>query len=144
MSSRSFWYGIGCDGAPIRVTGASSSQKQCCATWAAISAPIDHLDVDPVGLELAGDPERVRDHGAERDDRDVASLSHDLRRAELDRVALLRHRYRIAEEEELLLEEDHRVVVLDRGRKQAFGIERVRRHHDHEPRNVREQRLEAL
>ncbi len=38
-SSRSFWYGIGCDGAPIRVTGASRSQKQCSPMWAATSAP---------------------------------------------------------------------------------------------------------
>ena len=38
-SSRSFWYGIGCDGAPIRVTGASRSQKQCSAMWAATSEP---------------------------------------------------------------------------------------------------------
>ena len=38
-SSRSFWYGIGCDGAPTRTTGASSSQKLCSAICAAISAP---------------------------------------------------------------------------------------------------------
>ena len=38
-SSRSFWYGTGCDGAPTRTTGASRSQKQCSATCAAISAP---------------------------------------------------------------------------------------------------------
>ena len=38
-ASRSFWYGIGCEAAPTRMTGASRSQKQCSATCAAISEP---------------------------------------------------------------------------------------------------------
>ena len=66
------------------------------------------------------------------------------RLAELDRVALLRHRGRLGEEEQLLLEEDHRVVVLDRRGEQALGVVRVRRHHDDEAGDVGEERLEAL
>ena len=38
-ASRSFWYGIGCEAAPTRMTGASRSQKQCSAACAAISEP---------------------------------------------------------------------------------------------------------
>ena len=52
------------------------------------------------------------------------ALARDPRRAEIDRVALLGHRHGVAEEEQLLLEEDDRVVVPDRGREQALGVER--------------------
>ena len=100
--------------------------------------------LDALALELARGAQRVRDHRAERDDRDVGSLAARRAPAELDRVALLRHRHRLAEEEQLLLEEDHGVVVLDRRREQALRVERVRRHHDDEARDVREQRLQAL
>ena len=85
---------------------------------------IDDLDADALRLELSCDPERVRDHGAERHDRDVGAGPHDARRAELDRVALLGNRNGLAEEEELLLEEDDGVVVLDRRGEQALRIER--------------------
>ena len=46
--------------------------------------------------------------------------------------------------EQPVLDEDHRVRVLDRGAQQAVGVGRRRRHDDGQPGDVREQRLEAL
>ena len=46
--------------------------------------------------------------------------------------------------EQPVLDEDHRVRVLDRGTQQAVGVGRRRRHDDGQPGDVREQRLEAL
>ena len=38
----------------------------------------------------------------------------------------------------LMFEEQHRVIVLDRGLQQRFGVGRVRRAHDLQPRDVLE------
>ena len=46
--------------------------------------------------------------------------------------------------EQPVLDEDHRVRVLDRGAQQAVGVGRRRRHDDGEAGDVGEQRLEAL
>ena len=46
--------------------------------------------------------------------------------------------------EQPVLDEDHRVRVLDRGAQQAVGVGRCRRHDDAQAGDVREQRLEAL
>ena len=107
-------------------------------------ARVDDLDAHTLRLELVRDAEGLRHRGAERDDGHVRPLPRDGGRAEVDRVALLRHGRRVAEEEQLLLEEDDRVVVLDRRREQALRVEGIRRHHDDEPRDVGEERLEAL
>ena len=45
--------------------------------------------------------------------------------------------------EQLVLEEDHRVVVPDRRREQALGVGRGGRHHALQPRHVREHRIVA-
>jgi hypothetical protein len=105
---------------------------------------VEHLDADPLRLELARGPKRLRDERTECDDGHVCALARHACLAELDRVALLRHRCRLVEEEQLLLEEDHRVVVLDRDSEQPLRVVRVGGHRDDEPRDVREERLEAL
>ena len=46
--------------------------------------------------------------------------------------------------EQTVLDEHDRVRILDRGAQQPVGVGRRRRHHDAQPGDVREQRLEAL
>ena len=72
------------------------------------------------------------------------SLAGHAPHAELDPVTLRWHGRGLPEEEELLLEEDHRVVVPDRRGEQPLRVERTGGHRDHEARDVREQGLQAL
>ena len=63
--------------------------------------------------------------------------------AEVDGVLLLRHRP-FGHVEQLVLDEDHRVVVADGARQQALGVVRRRRHGHLEAGDVVEQGLQAL
>ncbi len=76
--------------------------------------------------------------------RDLPSFAHDLRLAERDRVLARRHVHPRLLVVELRLHEDHRVVATDRAGKQPLRIERIRRAHDLQPWNVREERLGRL
>ena len=80
----------------------------------------------PDDASSVGRLQRRVHHPPDRDDRDVAALADDVRLAERDRVALLRH---LAGDvvEHLVLGEDHRVVVADGLDEQALGVVRVRR-----------------
>jgi hypothetical protein len=64
--------------------------------------------------------------------------------AERDRGGLFGHRLGLAEIEQLVLEEDHRVVVADRGDQQALGVVGRGGRDHHEARHVGEPGLQAL
>ena len=106
-------------------------------------AQVDHLDRDALGGEGLGRGEGLVDHPRHRHDGDVAALPHDAGRADGDEVVGGRLRP-LHPVEQAVLDEDHRVGVLDRRPQQAVGVRRGRRHDDAEPGDVGEQRLEAL
>ena len=87
--------------------------------------------------------QRLVDHPRDRDDRDVGAGAHDGGLADREHVVGRRLRALHAVEQPVL-DEDHRVRVLDGGPQQAVGVGRRRRHDDGQPRDVGQQRLEAL
>ena len=105
-------------------------------------ARVDHLDLDPLGGELVGGRERLVDEARERDHRHVAARPRDAGAAERRRPC--RPRVLVPEVQRLVLDEDDRVRVGDRGREQAGGIGRGARHHHLQPGHVRQPGLEAL
>src|ERR1700683_5434335 len=85
-------------------------------------------------------------HRSISDDADVAALSHNPSLAERNGeifAGIKRPVIRLAVKM-LMLEKQHRIVGADGGAQQAANIERGRRHHDAEARNVRESYLTAL
>ena len=101
--------------------------------------------LDPLRLELARRAQRLRHQRAERDHRHVGALAHDARACRArSRTAPRAPGAGSSKKSSFCSRKIDRVVVLDRRREQALRVERVRRHHDDEPRDVREQRLEAL
>ena len=82
-------------------------------------------------------------HAGDADQGHVGALSHRPRLADGQLVGLLRH-VALHVVEQLVLEEDHRVVGVHRRYQQALGRVRVRRHHALEPRDVRHQRVQNL
>ncbi len=70
-------------------------------------------------------------------------LADDASLAERDGLELLGH-LALHRVEEPVLEEDHRVVVVDRRPEEPAGVGRAGREHDLEPRDVHEPRLELL
>ena len=105
-------------------------------------AQVDDLDRHVVAL-AGGLLGRV-DHRAPGDDRDVVALPVDARLADRDRVALVGHLALDPPVQVLVLEEEHRVRVLDRGDDQAFRVGRRRRADALEPGEVGERRLGVL
>ena len=106
-------------------------------------ARVEHLDGDPELLGLVGRLQRLGHHPADRDHGHVCALAHDPRLAEGNRLELLGN-VALERIEQPMLEEDDRVVVVDRAPEQAAHVLRRRRKHDLEPRHVDEPRLELL
>ncbi len=77
------------------------------------------------------------------DDRDVAPGAADRRLADRHAIGVRRHRA-LGLVQQLVLEDQHRVRIVDRREQQALGVVRRRRLHDLEARHVREPRFEAL
>ena len=98
---------------------------------------VDHLDRDAVRLELVRRLEAVVDALHRGDERDVATFAHDGRLAEPAGRAVHLALERV---QALVLEEEHRVVVADRGLQQRLRVRRVRRAHDLEARYAHEPR----
>ena len=82
--------------------------------------------LDPLGRELLGRRERLAEQPAERDDRHVAALAPDDRLPERDDVLALGD-LAVLEREQVVVEEDDRVVVADRRGHQALRVGRRRR-----------------
>ena len=98
----------------------------------------------------SGDPfalERRRGHfgamhqRAVGDDGEVAAFAHHARLAERNREIRARIRRAVVglAIELLVFEEQHRIVAADGRAQQAAGVERIRRHHHAQARDVREQ-----
>ena len=92
-------------------------------------ARIDDLGLDALLGELLGRVERAVDAPAGGDDRDVAALAPDGGLAERHEVLAVGH-LAVLEREQVVVQVDDRVVVADRGRHQALGVGRRRRHDD--------------
>ncbi|MNS84313.1 hypothetical protein D3C72_1181320 [compost metagenome] len=121
------------------------------------AAQVDDLGID---AGLARGRFADEDHGAVADHRQVGAGAEHRGRLQRHRVVALGHLAQrmgrpghqrpvvVAVEgavvQPLGLQEDDRVVVLDRGDQQALGIARIGRHHRAQPADVREQRLRAL
>ena len=104
---------------------------------------VDDLDRDAVLLRLLRRLQRLVDEAPGRDDRDVRALAVDARLAERDRLELLGH-LALDRVERPVLEEDDRVVVVDRRPEEAADVLGRRREDDLEPGHVDEPRLELL
>ncbi len=106
-------------------------------------ARVDHLGLDPLGGQPLGRGQRLADHPRERDDRQ----SRPPRSGGRDRVATgcgSTSSGFAPEVQRLVLDEHDRVRIGDRARQQARRVGRAGRHHDLQPGDVREPRLEAL
>ena len=97
----------------------------------------------PPRRQQLGGRQRGLHHRARGHDRDVVARVLDAGNAQRDRVLTLRHlaHQRVVQ---LVLDEDDRVVVADRGLQQALGVGRRGGHHDLQPGDVADPRLEAL
>ena len=83
---------------------------------------VDHLGVDALLGQLLGGVQRLADHDREGRDGDVLAGALDLGLADRqDEIGILRHVERLAVED-LVLEEDHRIGIADRGLEQALGV----------------------
>ena len=107
-------------------------------------AGIDHLDADALPLQLGGGAQRPGHHGLGSHQGDVGAgpLDHGL--ADGDGIGRLRHGHRLGQVKQLVLEENHRVVVPDGGGQQPLGLVGRGGGHHHQARNVGEPRLQAL
>src|SRR6266850_6538785 len=104
---------------------------------------VDDLGLDAVRRELVGGLEREQHLARPGHDREIGPCALHVGLAERDQVLARRHlTFRAVEE--LVLEEDDRVVVADRGCEETFRVGGRRRHHDLEARDMREPRLERL
>ena len=95
-------------------------------------AEVDDLDGDAVAGQRLGGGDRLVDHPRHRDDGDVGAGLHDDRLPDGHDVVGGRLRALHAVEQPVL-DEDHRVRVLDRGAQQTVGVGRSRRHDDGQP-----------
>ena len=87
-------------------------------------AQVDHLGIDALLGEFLGRLERVGHADRPGDDRDVLAGPGDARLADRQHeVVELRAPARLAVED-LVLEEDHRVGIADRGLEQPLGVGR--------------------
>ncbi len=106
-------------------------------------AQIDHFDRDALPGHGLRRGEALVDHARDRHDGDVGAGAHNGRPADRNEV-IGRRLWALHAVEESVLDEHHRVGILDGGPQQAVGVGRRRRHDDGEARDVGEQRLEAL
>src|SRR5262245_23826534 len=105
---------------------------------------VEDLHRDPVAVELLGGLLGRVDHGAPRDDGQVAALAVDARLPERRRVTLVRNLALDPPVEVLVLEVEHRVGILDCADDQALGVLGRRRAHDLQAGDVRERALRVL
>ena len=104
---------------------------------------VDHLDGDALLAHPLGRGDGLVDHPRDRHDGDVGPGAHDRGPADGDDVVgrWLRTLHAV---EQPVLDEDHRVGVLDGRTEQPVGVGRRRRHDDGQPGDVGQQHLEAL
>ena len=106
-------------------------------------ARIPDLDGDPVGLGFRRRFQRLVDESSGGDDGDVFALAVQPADPELERLDLLRH-LALDRVEQPVLEEEHRVVVVDRAPEQVACVDRRGRERDLQTGHVDEPRLELL
>ena len=107
------------------------------------AAQVDHRGLDALGGEPLGRGHRPRHHQTERHDRAGAALAEHLRRAEAVDDLAVGHVV-LRRVEPLVLEEQHRVGIADRGRHQTDDVGGVRRGDDLDPRYRHRPVLHAL
>ena len=105
---------------------------------------IDDLDTDPFVHDDVGGLERVVRHQPVRDHGELRALAGHGRTAERDCVVRIRHVTADRSVHLLVLEEEHRIVVPDRGPQQALGVVWRGRDDDLQARDVGEERLHGL
>src|SRR4029453_15058962 len=106
-------------------------------------AGVDDLDRDPLLLGLLGGAQRFVDEAPRCDDGDVLAFALHSRLAERDRLELVRHAL-LDPVQRAVLEEDDRIVVVDRAVEESADVRGRRRDDDLEPGDVHEPGLELL
>ncbi len=86
------------------------------------AAQVDHLDLDALAGQFCGRRQRSRHRAAIGDDRGVTTTAGNARLANLDDDTGI-HRP-LAAVQGLVLDEDHRIRIVDRGAQQAVGVRR--------------------
>ena len=100
-------------------------------------ASVDHLGADSLAGELLGRRERLAHRPADADDRHVAPLAAHRGLADRDHVLALRD-VAVLQRQQVVVEEDHRVVVADRRGHQALRVRGRRGNDDLETRDAHE------
>ena len=125
-----------------RPAGRSSRRSRgSCPCPAARRAQVDDLALDALLGQRRGRLERTVHHPAEGDDRDVACPRARRWPRRTGSCSCLRH-LALEVVQDLVLAEDHRVVVADRLDQQALGVVRRARAHHLQARDVGEERVQ--